>query len=250
MFDFYKNIRLYDPKVQKSFSKLANIYRDIPSTKGCMSNISIEGGCGAWCCQYQTPQLLYCEFLYLYRYISKNFSNEEFLEALRKSMINSVDTNPTKGCIFFDKETKLCKCHKARPYNCRIYGITPPEEFNPRYEKLKEKYKYEIGAVIRPQCSFVSTLNGEKVTVEKTTEWWEKIYEVERNIGVKKELINDGIEGTYRTPHDHFILYLMPDNVIMAINGIRLYDKYEEKVYAVNSLVDTIRNFFKDNHGF
>lgn len=250
MFDFYLNIRIKNNcKVDKSFNKLVNIYNTIPETKGCLENISKEHGCGGWCCNFQTPQLLYSEFLYLYNYISKNFSNEDFLEVIRRSMINSVDSNPTKGCIFFDLKTKLCKCHLVRPLNCRIYGITPFEEFNPRYEKLKEKYKYTLGAIIKQQCDLVSTVDGSKVTVKDTNMWWNRLKKVERDIGIKEDLITDKIGGTYRTPHDHLILYLMPDNIIMALNGIKMYDKHEDKVESINSLINTIKQFYEEEHG-
>lgn len=245
MFDFYKEIRLKDnTKVKKSFNKLVDIYNSIPDTKGCLENISKGVGCGGWCCKYQTPQLLYSEFLYLYNDIYTSFSNESFIEILKKSMINSVDSNPTKGCVFFDDSTKLCKCHLVRPLNCRIYGITPFEEFNPRYERLKEQYKYTLGAIIKQQCDLVSTINGKEITTKDTNKWWVQLKKVEKSIGIKDELINDKMGGTYRTPHDHIILYLMPDNVIMALNGIRMYEKHEDKICAVNSLIDTIKYFF------
>lgn len=247
MFDFYKNIRFKEDnsKIKNSFSKLSNLYKSIPETKGCLENISKDFGCGGWCCQFQCPQLLYSEFLYLYDYISKNFSNEDFLEVLRKSMINSVDSNITKGCVFFDTKTKLCKCHERRPYNCIIYGITPFEEFNPRYEKLKEKYKYTLGAIIKNQCNLVSTVNGKEITTKDTNKWWIQLKKIEKSIGINEKLITDEMGGTYRTPHDHLILYLMPDNVIMSLNGIRMYDRHEDKIDAINNLIYTIKQIYE-----
>ena len=245
MFDFYKEIRLNNnSKIKNSFKKLSNLYKSIPETKGCLENISKDLGCGGWCCQFQCPQLLYSEFLYLYDYLSQKLSNEDFLEILRKGMINSVDSNVTKGCIFFDINTKLCKCHDVRPYNCHIYGITPFEEFNPRYERLKEKYKYTLGAIIKQQCDLVSTVSGKKVTTKDTNRWWNRLKNIEKSIGIKEELITDEIGGSYRTPHDHLILYLMPDNVIMSLNGIRMYDNHNDKIRMVDSLINSIREIY------
>ena len=242
-FKFYKTIRANDDKVKKQFARLHAIYNKMPSTKGCMENLK---KCKGWCCKNQTPQFLYCEFLLAWNHIQRKWSDKEILDLIEKCMINAVDENPSKGCVFFDEKSCLCSIHKVRPLNCRIYGITPPEEFNPRYERLKEKYKDTIGAFIRPQCDLVSTEDGSEVTVNHTNQWWAKVNEVEKNIGVPKKNINDDIDGgSYRAPHDHLILYNMPENVVMTLAGIRMYDNWEDKIKTVKDLMQAIRAFFK-----
>ncbi len=62
-----------------------------------------------------------------------------------------------KDVFFFDEEKCQCRLHTVRPYNCRIYGITPSEEFEPRYNRLKELYKDDINAIAMSQCDLVST---------------------------------------------------------------------------------------------
>lgn len=248
-FDFYSRIRLSSPKVKRSFSDLHNVYNSIPDTKGCMENISKEGGCGAWCCKYQTPQLLYSEFLLLWNHVSRNWSDEDFVNLIERCMRNVVNEMPTKGCVFFDDKTKMCKIHKVRPYNCRIYGITPAEEFNPRYERLQKEFKGVIGAVIRPQCDLVSTTDGTTVTVEQTNKWWQKLNDIEHKIGIRRELINDDMGGSYRSPHDHIMLYTMPENVLTGLAAIRLYDDWMQKMQAVSDLSNTIRHHFGVGHG-
>ena len=246
-FEFYKTIRLFKNKqVDKIFSKLHNIYKIIPETMGCMENISIVGeGCKAWCCRIQTPQLFYSEFLLIWQYISKNWNDDEICDLLEKCMLNAVNEIPSKGCVFLNEKTNQCKIHKKRPYNCRIYGITPKEEFNPRYEKLKEEYKSILGAVINPQCNLVSTIDGKEVTVEGINKWWNKIIEVERELGIPKDMTNDEMGGSYRSQHDHVLLYNMPENVLNSLAGIKMYKDFAERITAVKEIVLCIRNHFK-----
>jgi len=243
-FGFYKTIRLSNKdKVESSFSKLNNVYKDIPETKGCMENV--DSNCKGWCCQIQCPQLLYSEFLLIWNYISNNWTDNQICDLIERSMMTVVSGSPTKGCVFFDNESKLCNIHKKRPLNCRIYGITPDEEFKPRYEKLKELYKSVLGAVIKPQCDLVSTCNGKEVTIEDTSKWWKKINNIERSIGLPKKMITDDIGGSYRTPHDHILFYTMPENVLNGLESIRNYEDHLEKIKAVKNIVNVIRNTFK-----
>lgn len=244
-FSFYKNIKTDNSKVKKASLKLHNLYNKIPDTKGCFENISKEKVCGGWCCELQTPQLLYSEFLNLWHYISSDFCNNMFMEFLKRSMYNSVLDMPTKGCIFFDKDKKICSVHKKRPYNCRIYGITPDQEFKPRLEKLRKSYEGVVGAVFKDQCNLISTCGGEEVTEEDTNRWWNELVVIEKSIGIEDRNINDNVDsGSYRAPHDHLLLYLMPNNVLSALSGIRLYDNYKDKVIAIEELIFNIKNFF------
>jgi len=245
-FEFYKTIRLSkNKKTQKVFSKINSIYETIPDTKGCLENISKEGGCNGWCCKIQTPQLLYSEFLLIWNFVSRNWSDDKLCDLFEKCMLNAVDDIPSKGCVFFDDEENLCRIHKVRPYNCRIYGITPDEEFNPRYEKLKEEYKTIIGASIKPQCKLVSTVNDIKVTVDDINDWWNKLIDAEKMLGIPGKMATDDFGGTYRTPHDHILLYNIPENVLNALSGIKLYVDHMDKIKAIREIMSTIRNYFR-----
>ena len=249
-FEFYKTIRLStSDKLPKAFLKLQNIYDTIPDTKGCLENIEKKEGCKAWCCKIQTPQLLYSEFLLIWDFVSKNWDDSEICNLFERCMLNAVDIIPSKGCVFFDNKTNMCKIHNVRPYNCRIYGITPDEEFNPRYEKLKEEYDGIIGAVLKPQCDLVSTIDDNPITTEDTDNWWVKLSAVERSIGIPEKFVTDRMGGSYRTPHDHVMLYNLPENVLNSLAGIRLYKDHFEKIITISEMVSHIRNFFrkKDN---
>jgi len=246
-FEFYKTIRLSDnnENLKKAFSKLHNLYNTIPDTKGCMENINAEGECcKAWCCRIQTPQFLYSEFLLLWNFVSKNWTDEEICELFERCMLNAVDPLPSKGCVFFDGDTCLCEAHKRRPYNCRIYGITPNEEFEPRYKKLEEEYKSIVGAVIKPQCPLVSTSDGSDVNIDMANEWWKKLVDIEKSIGIPKDMVTDAMGGSYRTPHDHVLLYNMPENVLNALSGVKKYTDELEKKTVIKGLIQVIKNVF------
>jgi len=257
-FEFYKTIRLSkNEKTKKAFLKLQDIYSTIPETKGCLEHIKKmeivkqEGGddqgyyCGGWCCQIQTPQLLYSEFLLLWDFVSKNWDDEELCDLFEKCMRNAINDLPSKGCVFFDEKESKCKVHGVRPYNCRIYGITPDEEFNPRYERLKKEYQTILGAVIKPQCELVSTIDDSEITTKNTDDWWNEIAAVERMLGIPMDRVTDEMGGTYRSTHDHILLYNMPENVLNALAGIQLYSDHLDKIKAVSEIMSNLRNYFR-----
>ena len=244
-YEFYQNIRLKNKKVKDSFSLLNNLYNKLPKTKGCLENINKKECCGSYCCHFQTPQLLYCEFLYIWDHLKQKISDNDLCELFRKCMLNSINNSPSKGCIFFDKSKKNCSIHKFRPINCYLYGITPTEEFDRRYRRLKEQYKNNIDSFIRPQCKLVSTVNGEEVSSEDIDKWWKEINKIEKSIGINKNKINDELGGSYRAPHDHILLYNMPDNILNGLAGIRLYDNWVDKIIAIDEIVNILKNHFK-----
>ncbi len=246
-FEFYKTIRLFDDKKKTVgvFSALHNLYHKIPDTKGCMENINIKGGgCNGWCCLIQTPQLLYSEFLLIWDFVSRNWIDSEVCDLFEKCMLNAVNPIPSKGCVFFDEKSSMCNIHKVRPYNCRIYGITPDEEFEPRYLRLKEEYKTILGAIVKPQCLLVSTIDNKKIAKEDIDKWWGKLVKIEKSIGIPKDMITDEMGGSYRTPHDHVLLYNMPENVLNALFGIKKYKDEFEKKKMIKELIQVIRNVF------
>lgn len=246
MYEFYKTIGI--DKAKQYFKALESVYKDMPDTKGCLEHIDKsvkDGGCGGWCCYCQTPQIFYIEFLYCFEYIQKNMSDDDLLDIIEKSMLNAVKGETTKGCIFFDDETKMCKVHQGRSFNCRFYGITPDEEFNRRWSNVTKRMIGMSNTYVKKQCELVSTADGSEVSVEDSNKWWGRIYQLESQLGIKEENINDKEGGSYRTPHDHLLLYLLPENIVGGLAGIRHYDNYKDKVSQVNALMDILRDFYK-----
>jgi Fe-S-cluster containining protein len=249
MFEFYRSIKSDDTSVLNAFKKLKNIYKSIPDTKGCLKNISKKKGCGAYCCAFQSPQLLYIEFLYIWQFIKNQNDNSYLCDLIERSMLNVVKGRMTKGCIFFNKDNNQCEIHNIRPYSCRVYGITPKEEFQPRYEKMKEIYKGVPGAIVKDQCNLIKTSNGEKVTIFNTNRWWKDIVRLEEMIGIDEDLINDKQGGSYRMSHDHLLISTMPENVLSALAGISLYDNADDKIITVSGLMVQLRKHFEDYDG-
>jgi Fe-S-cluster containining protein len=245
--DFYRTLRVNNPKLESCFSKLASLYNSIPDTEGCLENNTEKDGCNSWCCFLQCPQMLYVEFLFAMKQILKEWDTNKIAVLVERSIRNYVKGFTTKGCIFFNEDTNLCDCHKKRSYNCRIYSITPYEEFHPRYLKAKEAYKNAKMAIVRDQCNLCKTINGEKITTEDTNRWWNKLVEIERSAGIKKQLINDGPGGSYRTPHDHILMYFLSEELLEKLQTIRLYATDDEKRIAVDAFINVFYNRLENN---
>lgn len=243
-FGFYKTIRTDSKKPKKACSRLHTLYNKIPDTEGCMDNIDEEKtrqSCHGWCCACQSPQMLYSEFLNLWNNIISNWDADDIFDVIEKSLNNYVMGSTTKGCVFFDNDKKICKAHKKRPYNCRIYGITPDEDFAPRLKRMKEMYKDVVDAVVKDQCHLVRTINNEEVTTKDIDKWWNELVEIERGMGIPKNNINDDMGGSYRTPHDHVLLYMLPDAIMQKLQEIRFIDNYDEKMDIVKTYMNAVR---------
>jgi len=101
---------------------------------------------------------------------------------------------------------------------------------------LKEEYKTIMGATVKPQCNLVFTVDDSEVTVKNTDDWWNELAGVERFIGIPMKLVTDRMGGSYRTPHDHVLLYNMPENVLNALSGIKKYTDEFDKKKAIKEL--------------
>jgi hypothetical protein len=242
---------LQDPKnLDKAFLRLQKVYADMPETTGCMENLA---ECKSWCCSTQTPQVMYSEFLHSWQEILKYWTLDQILSLIEEAVRCYVSKSPVKGCIFADRKSHICKQHKTRCFNCRMYGIVPKEEFNPRYEKLKEMYKDNIEVAIRDQCNIVSVVGGGKVRTEMVDKWWSEIIDIEKLIGVDEKKISDGVDGSYRTYHDHLLLYLFPDQVLYAMTQIRLSkcsaDEREEAIIVLISRLEKVMSSLLEKTG-
>jgi len=233
---------LNNKKVIKAISKLNNIYKDIPETKGCLENINKLDGCGGWCCKFQSPQVLYCEFLNTWKFILQNWDFNSIIDLIEKSIRNYFNSFYSKGCIFWDEKTKLCKQHRTRPYICKMYGIIPEEEFKPRYEALKLAHNKEIGAVIKDQCNLVKTVDNKKsVTKEESDLWWKSLLDVEMDMGIKKSEIRSYEKGSYLTYHDHVLLQFFSENLLLQMTDVKLSkDKMIQEIF-IKDLINSAK---------
>tara|TARA_B100001778_G_scaffold334967_1_gene349838 strand:+ start:40437 stop:41192 length:756 start_codon:yes stop_codon:yes gene_type:complete len=222
-------------RIRNAIAVLDYAYSKIPDTKGCLEHINMpenEGGCGAWCCQVQNPSVLYIEFLNTWNYVTSNWSDQQIGNLIESSLRNYLFDKSVKGCVFFDHESKMCSQHETRPYNCRVYGIIPEEEFRPRYERLKV-----INPDVRDQCGLVETADGSEVTPKKTDSWWNQARQAEKAIGIKDELITDEPFGSYRTYHDHVLIHLFGEEHLEKLSTVRVHLGDEEKNRIIEQMM-------------
>lgn len=230
-----------DKSVNQAFNQLRKVYATIPDTKGCMEHINLpreQGGCAGWCCVHQNPHVLHIEFLNTWRDIIKNWDWQDIVSLIERAMRNYLSSKPTKGCIFFNKESKLCTIHETRPFNCRLYGITPEEEMKPRIERLRVLYKNRIDAVVKDQCGLVTTVDGKQVTTAMTAKWWKQMLEVEELAGTKKKDIHDRGDGSYMTFHDHILIHVCPDVIMKQLEILRQHGETAEKEIAIKGIIE------------
>ena len=214
----------------------------MPETTGCEKCIDINKENSEWCCLCQSPSMYYIEFLNVWQ-VYHRWSKKEKQNLILRAVRNYLDNNLNKGCIFFSDK---CLCYKYRPYNCRMYGIIPSEEWNKRWELLKKRQSDKFNAL--PQCNLVSTTSGEMITSEKSDRWFAHTRKCEERIGVNKKTIalHDLDGGSYRTFHDHLLLYLMPDNVLEDLQILRFSDNEEEKIAAIEQFVFNFKKKLKN----
>lgn len=234
------NITTDKKKLNIANKSLRVLYSKMPATKGCIENINKQNGCNAWCCDVQTPQVLYVEFLHTWKYMIENFTYDQFVEIVQNALNKYLFAEKNEACIFFDRSSRMCKQHDTRPYNCRIYGITPDEEFRPRYEKLKVIYPN-----IKYQCSLVQTVDNKAVTKKNIDDWWLELKSIELYIGVRQDLINDADGGTYRTLHDHMLLHILGEEGMEYLSFYRENGSDHEKSDIIHNLSKKLDAFFK-----
>ena len=238
-----------EKRLNRAFESLRNLYKKIPDTVGCLECISKpkeEGGCGGWCCQFQSPQVLSVEFSHTWNYVLSHWNWEEIADLIEACMRNYLTDAPMKGCVFWNSETKLCKQHKTRPYNCYTYGIIPEEEFHPRYERLKKEYADRPDVVVRDQCHLIKTVTGKPITMSQTNKWWEELIEIEKKTGIRRRLIHDGPGGTYLTYHDHILLRVCSDGIMGNLQLLRKHGDRFEKDQAISGLRQVFRKKLKE----
>lgn len=238
MYDFY-DVPLSDATLKRSRKSLKNLYQSIPETEGCLSNIAKEGGCGAWCCEVQSPSVFYCEFLNTWNTVKSSWGKERLIKLIMACVRNYLTSNATKGCVFWDTTSKQCQQHMTRPFNCRTYGQIPDEEFKPRYERLKVLYENDPTAAIHPQCNLVKSI-GEPPSVEEMQRWFSELQLLETDVGVEKNAIHDEKGGSYRTYHDHILLKIGSPALLEKLTIIRQMGDVASKSAFINLLEEQL----------
>lgn len=236
MYEFY-----HTTPSSKDWKKIKNdlksLYESIPETEGCMKNINKKDGCGGWCCQLQSPSAFYSEFLYAWNYIQSNWSKDKRINLIIRSVENYLSDSVAKGCVFWDRETKLCGCHIQRPYNCRVYGQVPEDEFNQRKHKLRVLHSDIEGNLIKDQCDLVTS--PKPPTKQEIDNWFDQLKLIESDL-IDKSLHHDQDGGSYRQFHDHIILQVFPHEMLDNLTQIKEKGSQEIKQSFIEYLAESL----------
>lgn len=195
-------------------------------------------------CKTQNPQVLYVEFLNAWKAITSTWKDQDIQDLIKRCLTKYLFPNQDKSCVFIDMQTNKCLQHGTRPFNCRVYGITPEEEFKPRYERLKVIYPET-----RNQCNLVSTVDGRVVTTKDTDNWWLELNAIEMGIGIKKETITDQPGGSYRTYHDHILVHLLGKDGMVQLSELRQKGNKQEKDTTISNIMEAMKKFKESSDG-
>lgn len=113
-------------------------------------------------------------------------------------------------------------------HNCRMYGVIPKENWDKRWESLKERQGENFEA--KPQCQLVSS--EEEITAAMEDKWFLHTRKAEQRIGIPDEVIDlhDGGGGSYRTFHDHLLLEIFGDRIMGVLTEARLTNSTAEEI--------------------
>jgi Fe-S-cluster containining protein len=227
-------------------NKLDNLYSKIPDTTGCTENICKDVGCNAWCCRLQSPSLTYAEFINIWNHILKTWNFKDICSLVKSALDRYLNAGLKSGCIFLDKDSKLCLIHTVRPFNCRCYGVVPEEEFKQRQEHYAMLLKE--GVVNTPmldQCNLIHITDDKKITSQDMDNWFNELVSIEKQLGRmmgEKLQVTDAFGGTYRQPHEHMLIHNFSEKVMADLSIIRTGGTFQEKLIAIENCV----NLFKE----
>ena len=233
-------------KIQNKFKDLVedlqSDYDSLPETEGCMDNIFGGQKCGAWCCEEQNPSVWFVEFLNSLSNFVFTMDTDRFVKLVEDSLNKYLLIDKSSGCVFWDSESKLCSQHETRPINCYFYGVTPPSEFKPRYERLKI-----LNNDIRPQCDLIRVKGGGKyMAKEDIDKSFEAVRVLEQKIGVPVDNLNDNPGGSYRSYPEHLLTWLLGEDKMCDLSVVRSSHSIMDKKKLVNSICDNLRESFSN----
>jgi len=182
---------------EETFDELKSVYDKMPETVGCVS-------CGK-CCKIQHPHCYFVEFLYMYDYVTSNWSAGQINELVISCVERYLSNDTNKPCVFLTKENK-CKIYDRRDYNCRAFGIIPKKAYAQRVKEVKKNFS-GIRLGLEKQSDCCGDVKPEVfIGINKLDELFLRIYKLDQKIGVSSEDLKSG--NSYMTFHDHFLLFL------------------------------------------
>lgn len=212
-------------EIDRSLVSLNILYDNLPKTSGCEKCLEINGEENKdWCCKRMSPSMYYVEFLNVFHKFEK-WSHKRKKEVILKAFANYLNNDLEKGCIFYSNG---CTIYKQRPTSCRNYGVISEESWNKRWEFLKERDGDKFCGI--PQCNLVKS--EIPITPELENKWFEHTKKCEERIGILKKEINlhDQQGGTYLTFHDHLLLELFGEEMLVDLTKLRLINHSKEDI--------------------
>ncbi len=228
------NIDLTQSNLEGPIVALNVLYNGMPATSGCEKCAEVNGDNVKWCCSSQSPSMYYVEFLQVLKRVGDTWSEEEKTDVILRAVRNYLDNSLSKGCVFFcDNE---CAVYKVRPLACRLYGVISKENWDKRWETLKERQGESFEA--KPQCSLVTA--DQEITPSLEGKWFLHTRKSEERIGIPSEVINrhDLGGGSYRTFHDHLLLEFFGEELLSVLTEARMTNSTEEEI---NLLIEELR---------
>ena len=132
------NIDLTQSNLQGPLIALDILYDGMPQTSGCEKCAEINGDDIHWCCKTMSPSMYYAEFLKVFKQVGEQWSETEKRDLMFRAVRNYLDNGLNKGCVFYDKG---CTVYSVRPFVCRMYGVISQENWDKRWETLKERHR-------------------------------------------------------------------------------------------------------------
>jgi len=201
---------------RRSRISLNILYDGMPETSGCEKCEEVNQENAYWCCLKQSPSMYYVEFLEVWDEM-RTWSKQDKGYIIVRAIKNYLTDDKQKGCIFYDDK---CLVYKKRPYQCRIYGVIPEENWNKRWETLKSREGESFSSL--PQCNLVTS--EKPISAKQDDKWFQHTQDTERKLGLSELTIraHDSENGSYHTFHDHLLLELFPPETLSVLTKVKL----------------------------
>ena len=177
------------------------------------------------CCRIDNPPMYYVEFMNIIDYISTRMSQLELKELSYRCYVAFFNDEPTIQCVFLSGKSD-CAIYKARPQNCRNYGIVAPDEWTDRQKNVAKKRNVEINDLpMCQQCPNVDIKGKEG----KEKDWnylksnqnkiYTRLVDIEKEAGCEESNIVCG--ATNMSFPMHYLLLLVGPDKLDDLTGVR-----------------------------
>ena len=217
--------------MEEQLKKLEKIYAKIPETLNCNS-------CGK-CCEVQHPHGYYIEFINIYNYILKNWTDQQLKNLHINCIKNYLSNEIKKKCIFL-RDDKLCSIHPQRNFNCRMFGNIPEKTYKKRVKKTEKKFP-GINLDLKKQTDCCSNVRPKTfISEKKIDKLFNQIFEIDEEIGVSEEDLKQA--NNYMTFHDHYILHIFGNNLYMLqkLTHLKINGTEKEKNEFIKAMEENL----------